>query len=117
MRAIIERARARMAVSRARFERLDPRRALPVQRAGLRQLRDRLDRSLRQRIAAHRAHLGGLERALAAVSPAHTLARGYAIVRVGEHIIRSSDEVAPGTQIRATLARGSLIGTVDETLD
>jgi exodeoxyribonuclease VII large subunit len=50
--------------------------------------------------------------------PAAILQRGYAIVRVGERLLRDPADAPPGSQISAELARGTLYARVErETAD
>jgi exodeoxyribonuclease VII large subunit len=79
--------------------------------------------ALERRLAAagrdivHRARgrLAPLERALHAVSPRATLARGYAIVRTETGaIVRDAGAVEPGALIEAHLARGALRARVEK---
>jgi len=63
--------------------------------------------------------LASLARALDAMSPLATVARGYAIVerqRDGT-IVRCHDQVGPGERIEARLAHGRLLCRVEETFD
>ena len=60
---------------------------------------------------AHRLELAA--RALGAVSPLATLQRGYAIVRLADgSVVRDAAALAPGTEIRGTLAAGGFCATV-----
>jgi exodeoxyribonuclease VII large subunit len=67
--------------------------------------------------ASHRLHAA--QRQLGALSPLATLERGYAIVtRVDDGaLLRSSDEVSPGTRIEARLSRGRVRARVEEDKD
>ncbi|HEY3063211.1 MAG TPA: exodeoxyribonuclease VII large subunit [Chloroflexota bacterium] len=49
---------------------------------------------------------------LRALSPANTLARGYAIVRDGDRIVRDAATVSPGDSLRVQLQHGHLTSTV-----
>lgn len=63
-----------------------------------------------QRLQARLEHRAG---ELDALSPLATLARGYAIVSGADgHVLRSAAQVRPGDEIRARLARGELLCTV-----
>jgi len=83
--------------------------------------RDRLGRS-RERLTAAPGLLlerrrGALDRAAArlqALSPRATLARGYAIVRAGDAVLRDASEVAAGVRVEVELARGALGARVEE---
>lgn len=56
-------------------------------------------------------------RTLNAVSPLATLERGYAIVTdAGLHVVTDAAVLAPGAQIEARVARGSVRATVTEVL-
>ena len=53
--------------------------------------------------------VAGLARALAAISPLATVARGYAILHHEDgHLVRSVKDAKPGDPIRAQLADGEL---------
>lgn len=52
--------------------------------------------------------LGALHGRLVALSPAATLARGYAVLRTPERVVRSADEVAVGDRLEALVADGRL---------
>jgi exodeoxyribonuclease VII large subunit len=88
-------------------------------RARNEQLTLRLRGAVRASLEAQRAGLGNLARALEAVSPLSTLARGYAIVThpPGGVILRRARDVAPGGAIQARLAEGRLVCDVREVLD
>jgi len=56
-------------------------------------------------------------RTLNAVSPLATLERGYAIVTdTGAHVVTDASTLAPGVQIAARVARGSVRATVTDVL-
>lgn len=70
-----------------------------ARRAGRARIGARLDRE-HDRVAHLRSHLR-------AVSPQHTLERGYAVVRhSGGEIVRDREQVAPEETLRVTVARG-----------
>ena len=55
--------------------------------------------------------VAGLARHLRAVSPQHTLERGYAVVRHSDGaIVRDIEEVEPDELLRVTVARGAACG-------
>lgn len=94
----------------------------PAHRLGQRRwqldaLRGRLARAARRRVERLRQRLTLAERALRSVSPEAVLERGYAIVtgEDGRSVLRDAAAVAPGTAIRARLARGSLLATVERS--
>jgi exodeoxyribonuclease VII large subunit len=116
---VIQRQRqARLATLHARLQGQSP-----GQR--LRELRLRLgalSRGCRQAMTAHlerqRRQLGGVSRALDAVSPLATLSRGYAILQTEEgRVVRTAGEVAVGDTLQARLGQGRLgcrVETVEE---
>ena len=102
----------------ARLQRCGPQ--LALERTGARLLRGHERLAARQRELAQqrRSHIQALGQRLAAVGPAGTLARGYAILqRVDGSVVRDSGEATPGEQLRARLARGALRLTVDARED
>ena len=90
-------------------------------RRALERDRGRLSRS-RERLRAapslfFERRRGALDRAAArlqALSPRATLARGYAIVRTAEGVLRDAGAVAEGGRIDVELARGTLAARVEE---
>ena len=94
-------ARTREALHRA-AERAADRRA---QRLGA--AHDRLRRAPLLALERRRARLDTLRARLGALSPRATLERGYAIVRHGDDVVRSSVQVEPGDPIDVRVADGS----------
>jgi exodeoxyribonuclease VII large subunit len=73
----------------------------------------RLPVAMQRRLQASRDRLEQSMRTLNAVSPLATLDRGYAIVTVGgAHVVTDASTLAPGMQIEARVARGSVQATV-----
>ncbi len=81
----------------------------------------RLARAARAMVAAqqrqglsHAAKLAGVQAQLRALSPSHTLARGYAIVRTGQgDIVRRADTLKVGAKLDVTLSDGGLAVQID----
>ncbi len=100
----------RLATTRAEFAGASPatRVATLLQRAGHAGLR--LLPAARNRLAMHRGRLETAARALNAISPLATLARGYAIVTLAADgaIVHDPGQAPPGTEIDARLSRGRL---------
>jgi len=71
---------------------------------------------LARRLAVARAGLEATRGSLAALDPAATLARGYAIVRreADDVIVRSPDEAPVGTAVRLRVARGEIAARVED---
>lgn len=85
----------------------------------LRTLRERLGRAGQVPIVALQQRLALTARALNSVSPLATLERGYAIVsdKTSNKVLTDASKVAAGTAIRARLAHGSLLATVERSDD
>ena len=78
-------------------------------------LHERLRRAPLLLVERKRAALENATSRLRVLSPSSTLARGYAIVRAEDAIVRSSSEVAPGRRIDVQLAEGGFGARVEET--
>jgi exodeoxyribonuclease VII large subunit len=77
-------------------------------------LGDRLRRAPRLLVERRRSSLDHCGARLQALSPLATLARGYAVVRVGGEALRDAEAVSPGARLEIELASGGLGATVDE---
>ena len=126
VRASTPTAAARLVVpdERELRERLDTGRAAlargaatTVERARNSLVRDweRLSRAPALLVERKRAGLEALAGRLQALSPQKTLARGYAIVRTDNGIVRSSAELSTGKRVEVELAEGGFGGRVEET--
>jgi exodeoxyribonuclease VII large subunit len=126
VRASTPTAAARLVVpdERELRERLDAARAALARGAGAtferarRSLagdRDRLSRAPALLVERKRAGLEGLSGRLRALSPQKTLARGYAIVRTDNGIVRSGGELTKGDRVEVELAEGGFGANVEET--
>ncbi len=89
--------------------------ALERARSSLTRDRERLDRAPALLVERKRAGLEGLVGRLQALSPRKTLARGYAIVRMDNGIVRSSTELESGSRVEVELAEGGFGARVEET--
>jgi exodeoxyribonuclease VII large subunit len=69
--------------------------------------RDRLSRAPLLALERKRARIDTLHAHLGALSPLATLDRGYAIVRRGEEVIRSPEQVASGDPLSVRVAEGT----------
>jgi exodeoxyribonuclease VII large subunit len=105
-------------------ERLDAARAALARGAGttferarqsLARDRERLSRAPALFVERKRAALEGLAGRLRALSPQKTLARGYAIVRTDNGIVRSSAELSAGDHVEVQLAEGGFGAGIEET--
>lgn len=103
----------------ARLARHHPEKRLAQIRHLIEQLDRRLKGAQRLRLETRQRHLAELSRALDAVSPLATLARGYAIVtdlKTGQ-ILTAAHRTSPGSQVQARLAEGKLICEVKQVID
>jgi exodeoxyribonuclease VII large subunit len=75
----------------------------------IRTLRESAGAAMTSRIGAAEADLARGHGALLALSPAATLARGYAVLRQHDGtVVRSSGQVEAGERLEAILAEGTL---------
>lgn len=96
------------------LRRLSPRRAIDDGRQRVDELTARAERALQNQVALKRMRLAGIRKALAAISPLGTLARGYAIVRDAKgQVVRRSGEVASGDVVDIRLHEGQLKARVE----
>lgn len=117
--------RARLDGLRDRLSALESKRALRDPMAFLADKRLLLDctqkdlASLAERqVAQRRQCFAALCAALDAMSPLRVLARGYAVARTEEGaVLRRADEVSAGETVHIMLAEGSLVCTVNETIE
>jgi exodeoxyribonuclease VII large subunit len=75
---------------------------------------ERLGRAPALLVERKRAGLEGLAGRLKALSPQKTLARGYAIVRTDNAIVRSSAQLSPGKRVEVELGEGGFGGSVED---
>jgi len=115
MNVLLQNRRASLHELSARFLRHDPTQRIQHAQLLSRQYRDRLKQLMVRRIERRGQALAGLCRALDAVSPLATLARGYAIARDGAdgHIIKQLEDTGVGQEIEVRVSDGRLGCTVD----
>jgi exodeoxyribonuclease VII large subunit len=75
--------------------------------------RERLHRAPLLTLERRRSRLDTVQARLAALAPQATLERGYAIVRRGDHVVRSPSDVTRGQQIDVLVAEGTFGATVE----
>jgi exodeoxyribonuclease VII large subunit len=75
---------------------------------------ERLQRAPALLVERRRASLEQTAGRLRALSPRATLQRGYAIVRAGDAIVRTSSSVAPGSAVEVELAEGGFAARVED---
>ncbi|HWZ64126.1 MAG TPA: exodeoxyribonuclease VII large subunit [Steroidobacteraceae bacterium] len=109
----LQRERLRLAHGSERLMRCSPAQLLREQGVRYQRLETRLERATHERLARARHRFELARRALDAVSPRATLARGYAIVtRADGALLTDAATVAPGQEIEAHLAHGVLAARV-----
>jgi exodeoxyribonuclease VII large subunit len=108
-----QRTRARHAHTEVRFEGLLP--DLSALRTRLAHAGAELQAGQQRLLAREQARLEGAGAQLRALSPEHTLARGYAIVRTHDKkILRKAIDTQVGETLEVTLAEGVLNATVTQ---
>ena len=100
--------------SRAGLER-GTRGSLERERRRLDRAHERLRRAPKLLVERRRAKLEQSAGRLRTLSPKATLERGYAIVRAGGELVRSSEAVEPGEHVDVDLAKGGFGALVEET--
>ena len=105
--------RERLDAARAAFAR-GAGAALERARSSLARDRERLDRSPALLVERKRAGLEAIAGRLQALSPRKTLARGYAIVRTDNGIVRSAGDLETGGRVEVELAEGGFGARVEE---
>ena len=75
--------------------------------------RDRLSRAPLLALERKRARIDTVHARLGALSPVATLDRGYAIVRRGEEVVRSPEQVASGDALSVLVAEGTFGATAE----
>jgi exodeoxyribonuclease VII large subunit len=109
--------RAELATLTARLQRHHPGPRLQHLRDREAALARRLHIATRTHLAQLRQRLGGVMRALDAVSPLATLERGYAIVTTSDgKVLHDAAQARRGDTVTARLARGRLRCTVDDAV-
>jgi exodeoxyribonuclease VII large subunit len=93
----------------------DTRRILERARQALAADRAHLTRAPTLLAERKRAALEGLAGRLRTLSPQATLARGYAIVRSEQGIVRAAEALSPGERVDVELAEGAFGARVEET--
>ena len=121
VRRILREQRSRATQLQTRLGRIHPGLALARRGTELRRLLGALTRARNVQVRTATQRLAGLSRALHAISPLDTLARGYAIVAVpdgsrwGKPVNRVT-LVNPGDVVTAQIADGRLTATVNEVI-
>jgi exodeoxyribonuclease VII large subunit len=113
IRASLARARIRLENAEALLCRSSPARRLEPLQQRLAVAQRRLPVAMQRRLQTARDRVERSMRTLHAVSPLATLERGYAIVTdTAARVVTDASRLAPGAQIEARVARGSVLATV-----
>jgi len=117
--ALLREAGARLRTLTAELANHSPAQRLDLLEARRVALTRRLRSAWSHGLGGREQRLGAAARALEAVSPLATLARGYAIVRTvpAGRVVRRADEVRPGERVEARLGAGRLVCNIDEVHD
>lgn len=94
-------------LSRARVLQ-DPMNYVLERRTRLAQLQKQLASAMRQRLAADRERFAKRAAALDAMSPLKVLGRGYALVKNGQKLVKSTNDAKPGDRLTLQLSDGTL---------
>jgi len=109
---------AALAALRSRPALADPHRVLAEHARSVTDARDRARRGLDTALHRAQGQVDSLAAAVRTLSPASTLARGYAVLQTDEGaVVRSPDDVEAGDWLRARLATGSLVVEVVDAED
>lgn len=113
VRGLLDGEQHRLDALRSRPALARPRLLLDSRAAEVGGLRDRAARTLRHRLDGAAGELHHTLARLRALSPAATLARGYAVVQRGDgQVVQAATDVATGDPVRVRLAAGELTATV-----
>ena len=114
--ALIDREQQRLDALRARPVLAAPTRAVELRAAAVLTDRDRLRRWMDTRLAHAAQDLEHTRARVAALSPAATLARGYAVVQTADGaVVRDASTLAAGDGLRIRVALGEATATVTGT--
>ena len=86
----------------------DPMNYVQERRPRLAQLQKQLASAMRQRLAADRERFAKRAAALDAMSPLKVLGRGYALVKNGQKLVKSTNDAKPGDRLTLQLSDGTL---------
>lgn len=105
--------RRRLEIAAARVRHFDFRRSLAVTRTKLESGTDALVRTMRSLLAARQSRLKQATATLEALSPVKILERGYALVFDSSGaLVKDADQLSPGDEISARVARGRFTAAV-----
>ncbi len=111
-------AHHRLETLTARLQRHHPEPRIAAGRDQVANLAHRMERAMQVRLRDAKTRFSNVVGALQMASPLNTLSRGYAIVTDAATgtVIRHAGDATPGSRVRARLATGHLICTVEESV-
>ncbi|TCP56280.1 exodeoxyribonuclease VII large subunit [Tamaricihabitans halophyticus] len=112
----VDRERKLLDALRSRPALADPHGPIDRRAGEIETLRERIRRALLARVSAEQAELVATRGRLTTLGPAATLSRGYSVVQFADtsgnlKVLRSVDDVSPGTQLRIRLVDGAVTAT------
>ena len=111
-------SRAQTDLLEARMQQHAPSQRIQQSRLQYESINSRFQRATKQLMSAKTKRLQHLVYTLDAVSPLHTLKRGYAIIKdQNNNIIRNIDDVNKNQTIKTELAKGHIYSTITEIND
>lgn len=102
---------ARLAGLRSRAVLADPYSPITGRAEQVQRLRDRSEQLIRRTIEVNESMMAHRVSQLAALGPAATLRRGYAVVQVNGTVLRRPDQAPAGSSLRIRVAGGAVLGT------
>lgn len=121
LRGWLQREQQQLAAIRSRPVLADPHTTLNVRREEIQRTITAIRREIQHRIAAETHHVAGLRNQVAALGPAATLARGYAVVQViprdgrPPEVVTTIEQSPPGSQLRIRVSDGSITAAAMQT--
>ncbi len=111
LRNWVAREERHVAQLRSRPVLADPQRMLDARRDEIARARAAARRDITRLVAAESERVGHLSARLGTLGPAATLARGYAVVQAGSHVLRSVADAPAGTELRIRVSDGAVRAT------
>lgn len=116
MRAQLKKQQDQLEKLTIRQSQFHPEKTIKASREQLTQLYNRLCTQTRTHLHSQKQSLAALVQLLQSVSPLNVLSRGYAIVTdADQKVITDANNTAPGDQVFAQLAKGTLTCTVESS--
>lgn len=118
IKSIMEKSRSQTELLEARVQQYNPSQRIKQLQQKFENINSRFQFSTKQIMSTRSEKLQQLVYTLDALSPLHTLKRGYAIIKdTDNHIIRNVSEIRKNQVIKTELAKGHLFSTITEVHD